>query len=85
MVQFDSTLTQSRSHLTMVNQVTTRSHWTPYEVYTKEYYLLLPHYTFISTVYKGNQKRQGILCRVNVISCPRDLRPMGLNASSNRS
>ena len=30
---------------------------------------------------QGKPKRQGIVCRVNVIRCPRGLRPMGFNAS----
>ena len=29
---------------------------------------------------QGKPKRQGILCRINVIRCPRGLRPMGSNA-----
>ena len=37
-------------------------------------------YMYIYSV-QGKPKQQGILCRVNVIRCPRGLRPMGFNAS----
>ena len=80
-VQFDSTLIQSRSKphggQSGKHKIPSDTLWSLYnEVFPVASTLLVYIYSV-----QGKPKRQGILCRVNFIRCPRGLRPMEFNAS----